>query len=335
MQCPFLSSISKPQNNAAANALDLSRVRKDIKNIMYNRQHDDGTYAPLFIRFAWHCCGTFNKEDGTGGSNGSTMRFAAEQSDPENAGLGKARALLEPIHQKHPELSLADLWILAGYVAIEELGGPRIRFSTGRKDYTWEEAVQRYGASGCPFGDGKLNPCGSRLPAADLGSDANVPAAAPMCQREAKTIEAVRGTFQRMGFNDQETVALIVMGHQCGRMHKDVSGFDGAWTHSPARWNTDKNPGFFTGLMRDMRNNIPFLAPGRDDGARQWENPRFTFGVMLPADMALLWDQDFFQHVQYYNGNRSEFRRDSAKAWRKLTTLGCSDLVPEANFQDS
>jgi len=323
------------QNNSATDALDLSQVRKDVKSIMYNRYHDDGTYAPLFLRFAWHCCGTFNKEDGTGGSNGSTMRFEAEQRDPENAGLDKARALLEPIHQKHPWLSIADLWILAGYVAIEELGGPRIRFSTGRKDYTWEEAVKTYGPCGCPFGDGKLNPCGSRLPAADLGPDGNVSANAPMCQREAKTIEAVRQTFQRMGFDDKETVALIVMGHQCGRMHKEVSGFEGAWTHSPARWNTDRNPGFFLGLMRDMFNNIPFRAPGRGDGGRQWENPRFSFGVMLPSDMALLWDQDFHQHVQQFDRNHAAFRKDSANAWRKLTELGCSALVPEANFQDS
>lgn len=323
------------KSTAAKGALDLTQVRNAIKGVMYNRNHDDGTYAPLFMRFAWHCCGTYNKEDGTGGSNGSTMRFTAEQRDPENAGLDKARALLEPIHREHPWLSLADLWILAGYVAIEELGGPRLRFSTGRKDYTWEEAVQKYGSSGCPFGDGKLNPCGSRLPAADLGTDNSVGANAPACQREAKTIEAVRGTFQRMGFDDQETVALIVMGHQCGRMHTEVSGFEGTWTHAPARWNTDRGAGFFTGLIRDIVRYRPFRAPGRNDGARQWQNTNFPHGVNLPSDMALVWDNDFHQHLQYYDKNREAFRRDSTNAWKKLTMLGCSDLVPEANFQDS
>jgi len=319
-------------------SLDLARVRDDIKSIMYDRNHDDGTYAPLFIRFAWHCCGTYSKEDGTGGSNGSTMRFTAEQCDPENAGLDKARELLEPIHSQNPWLSYADLWILAGYVAIEELGGPRLRFCSGRKDYSWEEAVHKYGGGGCPFGDGKLNPCGSRLPAADLGQDSSVRAGAPACQREAKTIEAVRGTFERMGFNDQETVALIVMGHQCGRMHTEVSGFEGAWTHSPAKWNTDTGGsqpgvGFFTGWFRDIVKYRPFQAPGRDDGARQWQNTSFPHGVMLPADMALVWDKEFHQHLQYYDKNRAAFRRDSGNAWEKLTTLGCSDLVAEANFQ--
>jgi len=103
MLCPFLSS--KMKSTKAMGSLDLARVRADIKSIMYDRNHDDGTYAPLFIRFAWHCCGTYSKEDGTGGSNGSTMRFTAEQCDPENAGLDKARELLEPIHSQNPWLS--------------------------------------------------------------------------------------------------------------------------------------------------------------------------------------------------------------------------------------
>jgi cytochrome c peroxidase len=31
--------------------------------------------------------GTYSIEDNTGGSNGCTMRFEAESSDPENAGI--------------------------------------------------------------------------------------------------------------------------------------------------------------------------------------------------------------------------------------------------------
>merc|ERR1712188_187970 len=103
------------------------------------------------------------------------MGFGAETNDPENAGLFKAKKLLAPIHEQHPWLSFADLWILAGYVAIEATGGPRIRFAHGRKDFTEEEAAAIYGQSCCPFGDGKFNPNGSRLPAADLGSDKSVP----------------------------------------------------------------------------------------------------------------------------------------------------------------
>ena len=39
------------------------------------------------------------------------------------SGLGIARDLLEPIKKKHPNVTYADLYILAGVVAVEEMGG--------------------------------------------------------------------------------------------------------------------------------------------------------------------------------------------------------------------
>jgi len=46
------------------------------------------------------------------------MRFPKELKDGANAGLEHAQGFLEAIKQKHPNLSYADLWILASYVAI-------------------------------------------------------------------------------------------------------------------------------------------------------------------------------------------------------------------------
>lgn len=40
---------------------------------------DDGTYAPIFIRLAWHASGTYDKETKTGGSSKATMRFIPEK----------------------------------------------------------------------------------------------------------------------------------------------------------------------------------------------------------------------------------------------------------------
>ena len=114
--------------------INLARVRSDIEALMRDRSHDDGSYAPLLIRFAWHNCGTYDKSNNTGGSNGATMRFHSEKNDPENSGLSKAIKLLSPIVEKYPWLSTADIWILAGYVAIEVSGGPSIPFCFGRKD---------------------------------------------------------------------------------------------------------------------------------------------------------------------------------------------------------
>jgi len=204
--------------------MDIACVRKSIASLLTCRSHDDGSYIPLFIRLAWHCCGTFDKDKGNGGSNGSTMRFTAEESDPENAGLEKAKMALKPIHDKYPWMSLAYLWILAGNVAIEASGGPFIRFSTGRKDFGEEEAISVYGSRGCLFGDGIFNPHKSRLPAADLGTGGDPNAHVHI--REQKTIDSVRGTFIRMGFDDKETVCLILLGHQFGRCHPEVSGYE-------------------------------------------------------------------------------------------------------------
>ena len=54
--------------------------------------------------------------------------------DATLAGLGEARKRLEKIKQKFPGISYADLWTLAGVVAIEEMGGPKIKWRPGRTD---------------------------------------------------------------------------------------------------------------------------------------------------------------------------------------------------------
>ena len=172
------------------------------------------------IRFTWHACGTFDQESSTGGSDGGTIWLEAEANDVENKGFEKARALIVKLCKKHGStLSRADMTILAGCVAIEATGGPHIPFASGRRDFSRDDAIKKHGGAhgGCPYGDGKFNPSGSRLPAADLGVALGCPHDAPAHEREKPTIDAVRGTFKRMGFSDKETVCLIVLGHQYGR----------------------------------------------------------------------------------------------------------------------
>jgi peroxiredoxin len=45
----------------------------------------------------------------------------------------------------------------------------------------------------------------------------------------------VRHIFYRMGFNDQEIVALCDA-HNLGRCHTDRSGFEGKWVNNPTRF---------------------------------------------------------------------------------------------------
>lgn len=88
--------------------------------------YDDGSYGPVLLRLAWHSSGTYDKEDGTGGSNGGTMRFRAEASHSANNGLEIARNLLESkIKPKYPDISYGDLYTLGGVVAVQELVSSR------------------------------------------------------------------------------------------------------------------------------------------------------------------------------------------------------------------
>jgi len=179
-------------------AVDYSKVRKDIAGLLDQEGYDDGSLGPIFIRLAWHAAGTYDNATKTGGSNGATMRFAPESNHGANAGLHIARDILEKVKKNHPGISYADLWTLAGVVAVEEMGGPEVKWTPGRTDAS--------SGSACP-------PDG-RLPDASQGAD------------------HLRWVFNKMDMNDQEIVALSGA-HTFGRCHTDRSGFWGPWTRAP------------------------------------------------------------------------------------------------------
>lgn len=205
-------SLYSMQDAHAKEAVDLDKVRASIVELIENdsEKRDDGTsLAGTFIRLAWHSCGTYQKSDNSGGSNGARMRYHPESGYGNNAGLDKARAVLEDIKAKYPEISYSDLYTFSGVVAVEEAGGPKIPFATGRVD---EE-------------DGSKSDPADRLPNADMGS-------------RKSTIEHMRAIFGRMGFTDQEMVALLGA-HAMGRCHTDASGFWGPWTNAETTFSNE------------------------------------------------------------------------------------------------
>jgi catalase-peroxidase len=260
-------------------SLDYDALKADLRALMTDSQDwwpaDWGHYGPFFIRMSWHAAGTYRVADGRGGAGGGQQRFDPLNSWPDNASLDKARRLLWPIKQKYGRnLSWADLLVLAGTVAMDDMGFKTFGFAGGRED-DWEADLVYWGpeadmlGSDRFHGDGKLeNP----LAATTMGLIYVNPEGPNGNGDPLAAAEHIRTSFGQMAMNDEETVALIAGGHTFGKMHgahkpadcvgpepaaagieeqgfgwtntcgkgnaEDTvtSGLEGAWTAAPTRW---------------------------------------------------------------------------------------------------
>ncbi|RVQ66966.1 catalase/peroxidase HPI [Croceicoccus ponticola] len=217
----------------AFNALDYHALKADLTALMTDSQPwwpaDYGHYGPFFIRMAWHAAGTYRTGDGRGGANSGQQRFAPLNSWPDNGNLDKARRLLWPIKQKYGQnVSWADLFILAGNVAIESMGGPIFGFGGGRadvyepeKDIYWgdEDKWVNEGVQTRIDPDRGLQDLDGPLAAIQMGLiyvNPEGPGGNPDPLQSARDIKA---TFERMAMNHEETVALTAGGHTFGKAH--------------------------------------------------------------------------------------------------------------------
>jgi catalase-peroxidase len=179
---------------------------------------------------AWHAAGTYRTADGRGGANSGQQRFAPLDSWPDNGNLDKARRLLWPIKQKYGEqISWADLFILAGNVAIESMGGPTFGFGGGRADVFEPERDIYWGSEDKWVNQGvqtRISPehgmqqIEGPLAAIQMGLiyvNPEGPQGNP--HDDEGMARDMRETFARMAMNDEETVALTAGGHTFGKAH--------------------------------------------------------------------------------------------------------------------
>ncbi|MCZ2820907.1 catalase/peroxidase HPI [Modestobacter sp. VKM Ac-2977] len=287
--------------------LDVEELKRDVVQVMRTSQDwwpaDWGHYGPLFIRMSWHAAGTYRSADGRGGGGSGEQRFAPLNSWPDNANLDKARRLLLPIKQKYGrKLSWADLLVLAGNVAHDDMGLKTFGFGFGRED-VWQPEEVFWGPEDTWLGDERYG--GDDPLDLEEGPLANVTMGLIYVNPEGPqgrpdpvaSAHDIRVTFSRMGMTDEETVALIAGGHTFGKTHGAgnpelvgtepegcpvhgnglgwisqhgtgkgadtiTSGLEGAWTPTPTTWDN---------TYYEMLFSYEWELTESPAGAKQWK----------------------------------------------------------------
>ncbi|ENV58574.1 MULTISPECIES: catalase/peroxidase HPI [Acinetobacter] len=290
--------------------LNLEELKQDIRSLISTSQDwwpaDWGSYIGMFVRTAWHLAGSYRKQDGRGGANTGNQRFAPLNSWPDNVNTDKGRRLLWPIKRKYGnKISWGDLIILAGTLAYEEAGLKTFGFAGGRKEI-WHPEKDVYWGSEKKWLDATRNRYSddqdresleNPLAAVQMGLIYVNPEGVDGNPDPLRTAHDMRVTFDRMGMDDEETVALTAGGHTVGKCHGNgraeklgaevegadvefqglgwfnpegsgnagntmASGIEGAWTTHPTKWD---NEYFYLLLTYDWELR---KSPA---GAWQWE----------------------------------------------------------------
>ncbi len=303
--------------------LDYKALKADLAKLMTDSQDwwpaDFGHYGPQMVRMAWHSAGTYRIHDGRGGGGRGQQRFAPLGAWPDNVNIDKTRRLLWPIKQKYGQhISWADLFILAGNVALETMGFRTFGFAGGRED-TWEpDNDVNWGAETTMLGDDKRfhgdRELDRNLAATHQGLIYVNPEGPNASGDYMAAAKDIRSTFGNMAMDDEEIVALIAGGHTFGKCHgaapeshkgpdpeaapieaqgfgwisnhgsghgKDTisSGLEVTWTTTPAKWGSNYLENLF---------NYEWELTTSPAGAKQWvakDAPEIIPDAHIPGKM--------------------------------------------------
>lgn len=380
-------------------SLDMDALKADLHALMTDSQDwwpaDFGHYGPLFIRMAWHSVGTYRIQDGRGGGGQGQQRFAPLNSWPDNVSLDKARRLLWPIKQKYGrKISWGDLMVLAGNVALDSMGFKPLGFGGGRAD-VWEPNQDVYWGSektwlagDIRYAHGSKGVKGEGIVVSDDDADGikhsrdleNPLAAVQMGliyvnpegpdgnPDPLASAKDIRDTFERMGMNDEETLAVIAGGHTFGKTHGAASadhvgsdpetsdlelqglgwansygtgkggdtitsGLEVTWTSKPTEWSN---------LFLSYLYGFEWELTKSPAGAHQWvaknvgeiiphahDANKKLRPTMLTSDIALRVDPIYEKIGRRFLEKPDEFADTFAKAWFKLTHR---DMGPKSRY---
>ncbi len=304
---------------AAFAGLDLDAVKADIAKTLTTSQDwwpaDFGHYGPLIIRMAWHSAGTYRVMDGRGGGGAGMQRFAPLNSWPDNVGLDKARRLLWDVKKKYGQsISWGDLMILAGNVALDNMGLNTFGFAGGRAD-VWEPDDDVYwGPESTWLADKRYSAdhdLERPLAAVQMGLIYVNPEGPGGNPDPLASAQDIRETFKRMAMNDEETVALIAGGHTFGKTH-------GAAPDS----NLEENPEAAGLEMQGLgwKNNY---GTGKGDD-------QITSGLEVTWTYhPTRWDNEYFHILYAYEWELFDSPA-GAHQWRPVNNGG-ADMVPMAH----
>lgn len=311
------------------NPINVDSYKADIKNCRRELRKliDSVNCHPILLRLAWHDAGTYDDSvaqwPDCGGANGS-IRFDTEMSHGANAGLRKALTYLAPMKERFPILSWADIIQLGGATAIEVAGGPVIPMKYGRVDVLTQTQ--------CP-------------------KEGNLPDAEPPFAGD-ETIDAsehLRRVFYRMGFGDEEIVALSGA-HTIGRAFAERSGTTafGIGTKKATRYTGGCPVIGNTSNASSQSGGCPFAPPRKDGtesfgmpGGQSWTKKWLTFDnsyfkreyvdepkelLWLSTDKALHVDVGFAPWFKLFGDDQTAFFDSFAKAFAKLSERGARFL---------
>ncbi len=345
--------------------LDLAAIKKDLQELMTKSQEwwpaDFGHYGGLFIRLAWHSAGSYRIYDGRGGAKTGEIRFPPRINWPDNISLDKAIRLLWPIKQKYGrKLSWADLIILSGNVALESMGVKTIGVALGREDIWEPDESPDWGPelemlSGKErFKEGEL---AKPFAATEMGLIYVNPEGPEGNPDPIASAKQIRVAFERMGMNDEETVALVAGGHAFGKCHGAspdtyigpdpdsspieqqglgwkssfktgkgpdtfTSGFELTWSATPTKFGISYLQFLFTyewKLTKSPAGKHQWVAKNAQAIIPDAHDPNKKHPpMMLTADLAFRFDPAYSKIARRFLENPEEFEKAFANAWFKL-----------------